>query len=120
MSFFDPSIYCKQNLKKQDKINLEWLHTEMLNVIAAAQSDYIPVDETHLSILQKIECECAAEFCENLKQELGFRLQELVVAIIDTYEEDVEPVEDPETYYYEQLKKELECEKEEEVNGERI
>lgn len=114
MSFFVPSIYCKQNLKEQDRINLEWLQTEMLNVIAAAQSEYIAEDEEHLSILQKIECECAAEFCENLKQELGFRLQALLISVIDSYEEDVEEVDNPETFYYESFESELDGEDEEE------
>jgi hypothetical protein len=41
------------------------------------------------------------DFCEMLKVDMGFQLHEEIVYLIDGYEEDVEEVENPDTYYYE-------------------
>lgn len=101
MTFFDPQIYCKQNLKEEDRKKLEFAETiakdALEHAIGSVEDDYVAgLSET----LDKIELEIIKSFAEEVKEQLGSILQEYVVGVIDNYEEEIEPVEDPETYYY--------------------
>ena len=95
MSYFDPKIYCKQNLKEEDRKELDYWRDVFLNVIENAKFEAASLEN---GILGQMKNEIIADFCEEVKDSLGSALQDNVVGIIDAYEEDVEEVENPETY----------------------
>jgi predicted nuclease with TOPRIM domain len=107
MTYFDPAIYCKQNLKKEDLEALELtekIAKETLeSALDHAESDYEGMSE----ILDRIQVEIVKSFAEIFRLELGYVLQDYVVGIIDSYEGGVEEVEEPETFYYDDLEEEL-------------
>jgi hypothetical protein len=93
MTYFDPRIYCKQNLKDKDREELEYWQTVFENVIASASFEI--GDE---SILGRIRKEIIDEFCEELKKELSYAMQDNLVGCITSYGGDIEEVEEPETF----------------------
>lgn len=98
MSYFDPKIYNKNNLHEADKKELDYWESVFINLIENTLFDF----ECGEGTLGKIKKEVAEEFSKELRTQLGYELQENVVSIIDAYEEDIEEVEDPDTYFYEE------------------
>lgn len=97
MSYFDPKIYNKQNLNDKDKDELEYWQGIINDVIKSCRDDTLS-DGTGSDTLDKIITEIVDTFCDNLRADFGFALQEMVVSIIDNYEHEVEPQDNPETY----------------------
>lgn len=93
MTYFDPHIYCKQNLKDKDREELEYWQTVFENVIESASFEI--GDE---SILAQIRKEIIDDFCKELKKELSYAMQDNLVGCIDGYEDEVKEVEEPETF----------------------
>lgn len=100
MSYFDPKIYCKQNLKAQDKRELDYWEQAFVNVVANTQ-DQLELEHDGVPILNEIEKQVIEAFCKKLRVNIGYELQETVVGLIDGYENEVESVDNPETYHYE-------------------
>lgn len=100
MTYFNPEIYCKQNLKEEDRKKLEFYQGIFESVIENSADNYETMTGCGIESLDKLVMDVVNNFVEELKVELGITLQELAVSIIDHYEEDVEPVEDYETFYY--------------------
>lgn len=100
MTYFNPEIYCKQNLKDEDREKLEYYQEIFESVIENSVDTYETITRCGIESLDKLVMDVVKDFVEELKAELGITLQELAVSIIDHYEEDVEPVEDYETFYY--------------------
>lgn len=94
---FDYKIYNKQNLKEEDRQKLDLFQEKIENVIDKTEFDY----EVEPGILGAIRTEVIGQFVEELKKMFGFELQNMAAEIIDNYEEEVKPVEDPITYEYE-------------------
>lgn len=98
MSYFDPEIYNKQNLKPEDRSELDFVQSMINDVIDSALSSYVWCEEIEsLKILKK---QIAENFSEHLKEKFGYSLNDICVSIIDGYEDDVQKVEDYETYLY--------------------
>ena len=99
MTYFNPKIYCKQNLKKEDLNALEYLKTEFEVALDMAYDRY---NEEHCTadsmILDEIKIQLVDSFIEIVKECMGDRLQENLVSCIEGYEKDVEEVEFPETF----------------------
>lgn len=95
MTYFNPKYYCKQNLKEDDKRELDFWCGEILSLIENAESDH---EYGSLSI----EKEIIHKFCEGLKERLGYSMQEVVVGTIDGYDDEQELKEwdEPDTYLY--------------------
>lgn len=100
MTYFNPEIYCKQNLKEKDREELEFYQERFESVIENAVDTYETMTESGIESVDKLVMDVVNNFVEELKVELGITLQELAVSVIDHYEEDVDPVEDYETFYY--------------------
>lgn len=100
MSYFDKRIYCKQNLKEQDRNEMEF-YVELFEEAIENALDESEMETIHAGTIGKIVEEVRADFAGRLREELGLAMQELAVSTIDSYEEDAEPVEDPETFFYE-------------------
>ena len=100
MTYFYPKIYNKNNLKEKDRKELDYIKNFLDNVIENTKEQYEDATATD-TILGRIQMEIVENFCEMLKVDMGFQLHEEIVYLIDGYEEDVEEVENPDTYYYE-------------------
>ena len=100
MSFFNPRIYNKQNLKNEDRKELEYWHDVFSNMIENARDSYI---DTGSKTLDNVVQEIIDSFCEDLKSCLGVTMQENVVSIIDGYGEEHETpeLENYDTFLYE-------------------
>lgn len=101
MSYFDTKIYNKQNLKDKDKNEFDFWYFQFDNLIENARSNYELEVADETSTIREMKKEIIDEFCETLKTDLGYAMQEVVVGVIDNYDNDVEEVENPETYLYE-------------------
>lgn len=101
MSYYNPKIFNKQNLKAEDRTELDYWDGVVKNLILNAQANYELDNSDDVPALAELKKQIVADFCELLKTDWGYELQENVVSIVDNYEEDVEEVENPETYYYE-------------------
>ena len=101
MTYFDPHIYCKQNLKDEHKRETEFWKDEFLVVLDNAYDMY---RETYCKgdslTLDDIKFQIVDSYIELAKTCLGDALQDVVVSLIEGYEGDVEKVEKPETFYY--------------------
>lgn len=100
MSYFDPKIYCKQNLKEADRKELEYWNQIFNNVIYNAEFDFTLETNIEIPAINNIINDTIKAYGEMLKDKLGQLMQDNLVGIIDGYEEDVEEVENPETFLY--------------------
>ena len=102
MTWFNPNVYCKQNLKEDHRESLEYCERVCKDAIEHAQMEYEEALEDEGSkVLASIKKEIVASFVEYLRYELGDILQDECVSMISSYENDVPSVEDPETFDYE-------------------
>lgn len=102
MSFFNNKIYCKQNLKPEDRERLEAGEKLVESIIEKASYDYETdvEDDEEIDAFAKIKKEVVESFVEYLKYWTASVLQDELIGLIDNYEEDVEEVEDPEFFEY--------------------
>lgn len=101
MSYFDPKIYCKQNLKEADRKELEYWHCEFDSVICNAELDFTLDKNVGIPAIDAIINDIVKEYGEYLREKLGYTLQNNLVGCIENYGEDVvSEVEDPETFLY--------------------
>jgi len=100
MSYFDPRIYCKQNLKGEDLRRLELIEEVGVQALDRAYDVFEESCDEASGLLDDIKKEIVKSYKEFAREELGDILQDFVVGFIDGYEEDVEPVEEPETFFY--------------------
>ena len=98
MSYFDPQVYNKQNLKEKDRSELDYYYNQVMQDIDDCLSVY--ESDAEDSTMEKMEYEIAKDFCDELKTAIGCSFQEVCVSIIDNYDEEVRLQEHPETYYY--------------------
>ena len=102
MSFFDSKIYCKQNLKPEDRERLEAGEKLVESIIEKASYDYetdVENDE-EIDVFAKVKKEVVESFVEYLKYWTANVLQDKLVDLIDNYEGEAEEVEDPESFEY--------------------
>lgn len=102
MTYFNPKIYNKQNLRNADRKELDFWNDTFKNVIESGCDDFVSevlnapipfVEEVVKQIIDGIRCE--------LHTALGYAMQQVVVACIEAYKSPVEEVENPETYLWE-------------------
>ena len=101
MSCYNPKIFNKNNLKSEDRSELDFWNGEVQNLILNAQDEYELHNCDDVQIISDLKKQIVEDFCSLLKTQWGYVLQENVVGIIDNYDDDIEEVENPETYYYE-------------------
>jgi hypothetical protein len=99
MSYFDTKIYNKQNLKTQDRRELDYWEQAFLSAMENS-ADEMQFNMPAIPVLADIVNQTVAAFCESLKEKIGYTLQETAVGMIEGYEGEVDEVEDPETYIY--------------------
>lgn len=101
MSYYNPKIFNKQNLKAEDRQELDFWNGEFLNCVEFSKDEYELRNCDDIPLIEELKKQIIDDFCVFLKTQWGYTLQENVVSIIDNYEEDVEEIENPETYFYE-------------------
>jgi len=105
MSYYDPHIFCKQNLKESDRKELDYWEGVVHNVVENSKDMYVSDDIP--PTIKSMVSEVVDGFAEQIKECLGYELQEQVVGIIDGYcekedfEKDMPSHDSPETYFYE-------------------
>lgn len=101
MTYFDPAIFNKQNLKPKDRKELDFWEDIFKNVISTTRDEFecacIGLGETIFKIVNEI----SAEWVGKLHEALGAALQEVLIGIIEEYEDGVIPQKEYETYIYE-------------------
>ena len=101
MTYFNPKIFCKQNLKESDRKELEYWKQTFDNVINNAEFDFTLDTDIEIPAINAIISDTVKAYGEVLKDKLGQMMQDNLVGIIDGYEDDVHEVEEPETFMYE-------------------
>ena len=101
MSYYEPKIYNKQNLKEKDLRELEYYEGMFHNAIENTLSDY---DDEYPEGVDTLVKGVTKDFAKRLKAYLGYSLNEDMVSIIDNYEDnvDVKEVENPTTFIYDE------------------
>lgn len=100
MTYFNPAIFNKENLKEKDRKELEYYEDVFKNVIANTEFDYCANDDFggNSPTMKNMLSEVIHSFCEALRTDLGYAMQEQVVAMIDSYDEDVPEREEYTTF----------------------
>lgn len=98
MTYFNPKIYNKDNLKDEDLRELEYWNEVFTNVIDNSFDDFCLKEMDDSETLRKIKTELIGNFCKMVKTNLAYAMQDNIVGIIDNYDEDVEEVENPTTF----------------------
>lgn len=83
MSYYNPEVYNEDNLKEQDKREIQFWRESFYNEIDNAL-DYVCEFESN-TILDKLKREIIEEYTECLKEHLEARFLEVIVSIIDGY-----------------------------------
>ena len=101
MTYFNPKIYCKQNLKESDRKELEYWKQSFDDVIYNAEFNFTLDTNIGIPAIDAIINDTIKAYGEVLKDKLGQMMQDNLIGIIDGYEEDVNEVEEPELFLYE-------------------
>lgn len=100
MSYFNPKIYNNQNLKEEDRAELEYWHEVFENAVDCVKFDNNLI-MSNSETLEKIVSEIIADFCTDLKSHIDSIMQEHIVAYINSYDEnkEIKEIEDYEVFY---------------------
>jgi mRNA deadenylase 3'-5' endonuclease subunit Ccr4 len=101
MTYFNPKIYCKQNLKESDRKEFEYWKQSFDNAIYNAEFDFTLDTAIGIPAIDAIINDTVKAYGEVLRGKLSQMMQDNLIGIIDGYEEDVQEVEEPETFIYE-------------------
>lgn len=85
MTYFDPHIYNRENLKPRDRAELDYWLNAFNNAIYNATDDM----ELGDGAIDQLKADVVSEYTELLKDELGLELQDNLVAFIEGYDEDI-------------------------------
>lgn len=87
MSYFDPEIYNEDNLKEQDKREIQFWRDSFLMDIDNALKDVCGFGENDKT-LDKIKREIIEEYIEALKVRVEYSVNDVIVSIIDNYDDE--------------------------------
>lgn len=82
MTYFDPHIYNRENLKPRDRAELDYWLNAFNNAIYNATYDM----ELGDGAIDQLKVDVVSEFTELLQDEFGSELQGVLIAIIDGYD----------------------------------
>lgn len=100
--FIDYSLYCRENLHEEDRKKLDKLCDIMEGVVEKAELQFFCLHENP-GIFDSIRREIAKEAFSFVKESIGDTLQDSLVSVIDSYEEDIESVDEYTTYFYDEV-----------------
>lgn len=86
MSFFNPKIYNKENLKEDDLSELEYWDNQFKTIIEDCRTEFF---NSGSPTFDKMRQEIIDDFCRGMRDLLGYIMQENVVGIIDNYSGEV-------------------------------
>ena len=91
--------YNKENLKESDRHELDFWFDEFMNAVANVECEHEPFDEDEeQTVLGRIHSEIAAEVLDDLREHIGWQFDEIMVSIIDNYDDEVPEVKNFTTY----------------------
>lgn len=98
MTWFNPMIFNRENLKNKDRLELDYWYDTFLNVI---EQTVLEQDEEPLMFktLDKIKTEIEEGFAERMKENLKHTMQEQLIGCISNYEEYVEERDEYTDYF---------------------
>ena len=90
--FGDPSVYNRENLKPEDRKELDFWFDEIITEIIATLDEH----PTGVSALDDLIGDIQRDYAHELIYNIGVNIDEVMVSIIDNYPDDVpcETVED--------------------------
>lgn len=93
MTYFDLEIYNEDNLKPNDKAEIQFWKTEFENAVYEAEFNMFTADEEDRDIFDQMKTSAVREFAKYLKESLESRILDYIVARIDNYpaEEETNP-----------------------------
>lgn len=96
MSYYNPKIYNKENLRDEDRIRLEGWYDIFETVVENEKDDFD--ESTGSETLDKIRQEIIDDFAKKVMNSLGMYFQDMLIGIIDGYSEDVPEREEYTTF----------------------
>ena len=102
MTYFNPKIFNKNNLKEKDRKELEYYDSLAKNCIDATLED-IKLEHLYNKILDKIYVEVAQEIRDSFLEHWGYTMQAQIVGILDSddySDEDIKEYEKYDTFLY--------------------
>lgn len=97
MTYFNPKIYNRENLKEEDRDELDFWHDKIISIILDARDDY---DYDEKDSVANIEWDIISPFCDYLKERFCLEIQEILVSLIESYDKDMQEVEENTDYLY--------------------
>lgn len=111
MTYFDPRIFNKENLKEKDLLELQYYYDTVMNCIENALWDSkLLASRGGIPSISKMANEIVDKFVKELKFDIAMAFNDNIVAIIDNYDEEIEERE-----VYTQFGDELEADEEDDV-----
>lgn len=89
--YIDRSIYCKENLKKEDLDRLTFIRDLCFDAVYSTLFDCDQM--TDIPFVDNMIKDISNNVCDNIRRNILDNLDDAVVSIIDSYECDVECVE---------------------------
>jgi hypothetical protein len=101
MTYRKSSIYCKQNLKEAERIQMEFLHDVIESGIQRVET-YLEMKDkpTGSETVDKIRNELFETAMDTVCTCFEDLMQEIVISIIDNYSEEIGEVENPEYFEF--------------------
>lgn len=101
MTYINPKIYNKQNLKPTDKFELDFWKDNFENAVSNAQFN-IELEMAGIPAIGDIVKDVVEAYNTELRTAFYGKLQEVLVSIIDGYDDDdIKEYEEWETYDFE-------------------
>ena len=100
MSYFDPKIYCKQNLNEQDRKEFDWWYEFIMSAVDSFVANQGIREFEMPDFLRNILADIEDEIIDELKDSIANKFNNLIVGTIDNYPEDtyIKEIEEPELY----------------------
>ena len=103
MTYFNPKVYCRENLNEKDRKEIDWWAETMINAV----EDIRPVDVGEYRVLERIRYEETNLVLNCVLESMARKLDDIMIACIDEYE-SVENCENP-TDYFDMIEQYLEA-----------
>ena len=94
--YIDRSIYCKENLKKEDLNRLTFIRDVCFDAVYSALFDCDRM--TDIPFVDGMISDISNEVCDNIRRHILDKLDDTVVSIIDSYDHEVESVDNGHTF----------------------
>lgn len=99
MSYFDPEIYCKENLSEEDRKALDFFHSEFNSIVCTALDVYDDYIRFLPESLKTMTTDIINDFIDILNESINAEFDQLIVDCIERYDHEFEDPKNPNTHY---------------------